>query len=196
MYRKRNSPWKYLGLVIVLGILAAAGWWFFSPAIIDTQVNEPFPVAAAEASPTSVVETSQAVEQPVEIQSPPATEVVVSAVAEQLLSMGSFYNLLYEGAGEALVYQLADNSRILRLQDFSVENGPDLYVYLVPVDPVPAESGTQITGYYNLGRLKGNIGDQNYEIPGDLDLNQFKSVVIWCEAFAVPFVAAPLAIQQ
>lgn len=196
MYRKNSSPWKYIGLVIVLGIIAAAGWWFFSPAIIDTRVNEPSPITVAESGPAPVVETSQAVAQPAEIQSQPATEAVVSTTAEQLLMMGSFYNLLYKGSGEVVVYQLADNSRILRLQDFSVDNGPDLYVYLVPVDPVPATSGAEIAGYYNLGSLKGNVGNQNYEIPNELDLSQFKSVVIWCEAFAVPFAAAPLAIQQ
>jgi hypothetical protein len=196
MYRKNSSTWKYIGLMIMLGIIAVAGWWFFSPAFIDTRVNEPFPTTVAEASPTPVVETSQSVTQPAEIQSQPATEAVASAAAEQLLMMGSFYNLSYKGSGEVVVYQLADNSRILRLQDFSVDNGPDLYVYLVPVDPVPATSGTEIAGYYNLGSLKGNVGDQNYEIPSELDLSQFKSVVIWCEAFAVPFAAAPLAIQQ
>lgn len=188
MRRNTNSLWKYLGLVIVLGIAVAFGWWFFSPAFIDKEVNEPLPTVVVESSPAPVIATNP-VEQLVEPQSQPTTET------DKILLRGSFYNLRYKGGGEAVVYQQADGTRILRLQDFSVDNGPDLFVYLVPADPVPSTSGTEIAGFYNLGVLKGNIGDQNYEIPADLDLSQFKSVVIWCRAFAVPFSAAPLVMQ-
>jgi hypothetical protein len=112
-----------------------------------------------------------------------------------LLAQGAFYDLIHVGEGQALVYQLADGSRILRLEGFEVDNGPDLYVYLMPLDPVPNTVGSEIPGSISLGRLKGNIGDQNYDIPADLDLSQFKSVVIWCQAFRVPFIAAPLVGQ-
>ena len=194
MRRKNSSPWQYLGIVIVLGIVAAAGWWFFSPAFIDNTVSEPLPVGAVEASATPAIiaeisPTVQAVEPQATIEIPPAV------VADQVLSRGSFYNLAHLSSGEAAVYQLADGARILRLQNFSVDNGPDLYVYLVPIDPVPNASGSDIPGYYSLGKLKGNVGDQNYELPADLDLSQYKSVVIWCQAFAVPFAAAPLTAQ-
>lgn len=190
MRRKNSSPWGYLGIVIVLGIVVAFGWWFFSPAFIDKAVSEPLPTSVVEVSGTpSEAETNptvEAVEPQATVENPPAV------VADQVLSRGSFYNLAHLSSGEAAVYQLADSTRILRLQNFSVDNGPDLYVYLVPVDPVPNASGSEIPGYYSLGRLKGNIGDQNYELPADLDLSQYKSVVIWCQAFAVPFAAAPL----
>jgi len=57
---------------------------------------------------------------------------------------------------------------------------------------VPDSVGVEIAGYFDLGPLKGNIGDQNYDLPADLDLSDFKSVVIWCQPFRVPFNAAPL----
>jgi hypothetical protein len=193
MHQKRSTPWGYLGIVLILGITAAVGWWFFSPAFIDNMVSEPLPGVAVEASPTpAAAETSptvQAGEPQATVENPPAV------VADQVLSRGSFYNLEHLSSGEAAVYQLADGARILRLQNFFVDNGPDLYVYLVPINPVPNASGSDIPGYYSLGRLKGNIGDQNYELPADLDLSQYKSVVIWCQAFAVPFAAAPLTAQ-
>jgi len=194
MRRNNNSPWKYLGAVIVLGLVGGIAWWLIAPVFFDQEVNESLPTAVIESSPTSapaeVVPTVQAAEA-----QPQPTNESAAAGSEQILLRGSFYNLAHLGSGEALVYQLADSSRILRLQNFSVENGPDLYVYLVPVDPVPSASGSEIAGSYSLGRLKGNVGDQNYEIPADLDLSQYKSVVIWCQAFAVPFSAAPLATQ-
>jgi len=195
MRRKNSSPWQYLGIVIVIGVVAAAGWWLISPAFIDNDVSEPLPPAVIEASPTPALEDTVPTPQAVDPQLQPTSEIVSADAEQQVLAKGSFYNLAHLSSGEAVIYQLAGGSRILRLQNFSVDNGPDLYVYLVPADPVPSTSGTEIAGYYTLGRLKGNIGDQNYEIPADLDLSQYKSVVIWCQAFAVPFSAAPLTVQ-
>ncbi|MDQ2692037.1 MAG: DM13 domain-containing protein [Chloroflexota bacterium] len=192
--RRNHSPWKYLGAVIVLGLVGGIAWWLIAPVFFDQEVNEALPAAAIEATPTSAPAEIVPTVQVVETQPQPTNESA-AAGSEQVLLQGSFYNLAHLGSGEALVYQLADTSRILRLQNFSVENGPDLYVYLVPLDPVPSASGSEIAGSYSLGRLKGNIGDQNYEIPADLDLSQYKSVVIWCQAFAVPFSAAPLTTQ-
>jgi hypothetical protein len=194
MRRNNNSPWKYLGVVIVLGIVGGVGWWLIAPAFIDKEVNESLPTVVIELSPTSAPVETNPTAQVVETQPQPANDTG-AAGTEQILLRGSFYNVVHLSSGEAVVYQLADGSRILRLQNFSVENGPDLYVYLVPIDPVPSDSGSEITGSYSLGRLKGNVGDQNYEIPADLDLSQYKSVVIWCQAFAVPFSAAPLTVQ-
>jgi hypothetical protein len=188
--RKNNTPWKYLGLVIVLGIAASIGWWLLSPLWVNVEVSESFPTAVApvitESSESVVVEPIATVAVPV---------VTAPDASMAMLAQGSFYNVAHVGSGQAGVYQLADGSRILRLENFQVENGPDLYVYLVPVDSVPNTTGSEIPGSVSLGRLKGNVGDQNYEIPADLDLGQYKSVVIWCQAFAVPFSAAPLTAQ-
>lgn len=185
MRRNQNSYGQYLWIVILLGIVGAIGWWFFSPAFIDNPVNEALPTSIVIEATSAPVENNPTA-QPTDIQPQQSTG------AEQILLQGSFYNLAHLSSGEAVVYQLSDSSRLLRLQNFSVDNGPDLYVYLVPVDPVPSTSGTNIAGYYSLGRLKGNVGDQNYEIPADVDLSQYKSIVIWCQAFAVPFAAASL----
>jgi len=194
MRRKNSSPWQYLGIVIVLGVVAAIGWWLLSPLWINTEVNESLPTAPASVPTESPVPVAQ--EQPTEEQPVQAEPTQANTTPElTLLSQGSFYNVAHAGEGTAGVYQLADGSRVLRLENFQVENGPDLYVYLVPVDPVPNQSGSDIPGSVSLGNLKGNIGDQNYELPASLDLSQYKSVVIWCQAFSVPFSAAPLAAQ-
>lgn len=190
MYRKRDSSWKYLWVVIPLGIIGAIAWWLLSPLWVTNEVNESLPTSVIAANPTAIPLTNGVVTQPL-VEA--ATQPPVST--EQILAQGSFYNLVHLSSGEALIYQLVDGSRILHLQNFSVDNGPDLYIYLVPIDPVSSEFGSEISGAYSLGKLKGNVGDQNYEIPADLDLSQYKSVVIWCQAFAVPFSAAPLTAQ-
>ena len=181
-----------IGIVIAVIVAIPVGWYLLSPLWINEEVNESFPTAPASASteepipePTSAMATAMA--EPDKMMEEPMPEVEMS-----VLLQGSFYDIIHIGGGQALIYQLADGSRILRLQDFEVDNGPDLHVYLVPIDPVPSSIGTEIPGSVDLGELKGNIGDQNYEIPADLDLSQFQSVVIWCQPFRVPFIAAPL----
>ena len=48
-------------------------------------------------------------------------------------------------------------------------------------------------GFVELGPMKGNIGDQNYEIPATVDLASYRTVTIWCKRFSVNFGSAPLA---
>ena len=85
---------------------------------------------------------------------------------------------------------LADGGRRLTLTDLRTDNGPDLLVYLVP-----GSSNTEgsVDGGTSLGRLKGNIGTQQYEIPEGVSLASGASVVIWCRAFTVAFGVAQLA---
>ncbi|GAB4114349.1 MAG: hypothetical protein Fur005_05090 [Roseiflexaceae bacterium] len=85
--------------------------------------------------------------------------------------------------GRALIYQLTDGSRIVRLEDFSTTNGPDLFVTLHTGGNPERDTGE----YLVLERLKGNQGNQNYSIPVTVDLSQYRSVVIWCRAFDVTF---------
>jgi hypothetical protein len=89
----------------------------------------------------------------------------------------------YEVEGDALVLNDGTDQRFLRLENFVSSNGPDLKVYLRAADDQ----------FVDLGDLKGNIGDQNYEIPTDVDLAVFDTVQIWCERFGVLFGDAPLA---
>jgi hypothetical protein len=93
----------------------------------------------------------------------------------------------------ATVHQLADGKRILRLSSFETSNGPDVHVYLVAAEVAKDNATVKKAGFIDLGSIKGNKGDQNYEIPADTDLNKYKSVSIWCARFGVNFGAASLA---
>jgi hypothetical protein len=89
--------------------------------------------------------------------------------------------------GEATVV-LGDGSdqRFLRFEDFETSNGPDLNVYLVN------SSTGDVTDVVDLGDLRGNIGSQNYEIPADVDLSVYDTVMIWCVRFSTGFGQATL----
>lgn len=183
----RNRRLLIPGIVLALLVGLPVAWYLLSPLWINVEVNEAFPTAvpAPDVQATQAMSTAMAEPDKEMAEAMPASEM-------SLLLQGSFYDIIHVGTGQALIYQLADGSRILRLQEFEVDNGPELHVYLVPTDPVPGSIGVEIPGSIDLGMLKGNMGDQNYEIPAELDLSQFKSVVIWCQPFRVPFIAAPL----
>ncbi len=107
------------------------------------------------------------------------------------LATGEFRPLAHGASGEAHILQAADGSRTLRLEDLNVENGPDLFVYL-STTPGTAEEGAFPGRFVNLGRLKGNIGSQNYALDANIDVTQYRSVVIYCKRFSTAFAAAPL----
>ncbi len=124
-------------------------------------------------------------------------EVIETASAAQtaeIVAQGKFVDAdrLHKGKGSATIYEGTTGERILRLANFEVTNGPDLKVWLVShPDPTSAGDVTD-SRWISLGRLKGNIGDQNYDIPAEVDLNKFGSVIIWCEQFSVLFSTAAL----
>lgn len=122
-----------------------------------------------------------------------ATEQSVMSVDDPTtLSSGRFHSNAHQTSGLATVYRLPDGRRVLRLTQFATSNGPDVRVYLVAAGDVQGEAAAKQAGFVDLGALKGNIGDQNYTIPLDLDLSKYRSVSIWCRRFSVNFGAAPL----
>jgi len=106
------------------------------------------------------------------------------------LARGSFRGLAHGASGTALLIEV-DGKRYLRFEDLDVSNGPDLKVYLSPARATSEESAFD-DAVVNLGDLKGNIGDQNYEIARDVELDGFRSAVVWCKRFGVGFAVAPL----
>ena len=110
------------------------------------------------------------------------------------LTSGTFgvVDEVHKGEGKATIFQLPDGKRVLRLEDFRVTNGPDLYVYL-SAHPAPRTTKeVHEAGEFEVARLKANIGNQNYDLPADLDLGKFKSVVIYCKRFTTVFSTAEM----
>jgi hypothetical protein len=176
------------GGVIAIPVLALA-WWLGSPLLLDTEVDEEFPMAAAAVIPPDM--TAEEVEaEMLEAAEAPDTEVMedmTEKTGPTALVSGDFTGAddFHMGSGTATIYQLDDGSQVLRLEDFEVTNGPDLHVFLIPQDG-------SMDGSVDLGSLKGNIGDQNYEIPIGVDITQLGSVMIYCVPFSVTFATAAL----
>ena len=103
------------------------------------------------------------------------------------LAVGTFAGAdgFHHVMGTVKVVRLSDGSRLLRLEGFRATNGPDLYVYL--------SQDKQAGNFVNLGGLKGNVGDQNYDIPSNVDLALDRYVLIYCRAFSFLFGSAELS---
>jgi hypothetical protein len=190
--------------VVVIGVAYLAfGVFGVHTLFIDDEVDEDGPVFDSGVAAATPVETLQpAAEQtaepaPEEPSAPPASEApfVTEAPAPQIvtLAQGSFIPLgRYSGEGTAIVLNDGSDQRFVRFENFSTDNGPDLRVYLSASD-ANADSDAFDDDFVDLGVLKGNIGDQNYEIPPDVDLSVYDTVVVWCVRFSTPFTAADLA---
>jgi electron transfer DM13 len=156
-------------IIIGIGVIALAiAWYAFRPELlfVDKTVSEEFPGGAQMAS----------------IQKGPMS-----------ITQGDFKSLAHETKGLASIYQLADGKRTLRLTEFETSNGPDVHVYLTTAEVQKGNDAIEEAGFIDLGSMKGNKGDQNYDIPADADLNKYKNVAIWCARFGVNFAQAPLA---
>ena len=92
---------------------------------------------------------------------------------------------IHDAQGDAYTIPLEDGSNVLRLENFQSTNGPDLFVYL--------STDENASEFINLGALKANNGNQNYEIPDDTDLEKYNKVLIWCKSFSVLFGSAELS---
>lgn len=105
------------------------------------------------------------------------------------LARGEFVGQAHGASGSAAIVELEDGSRVLTFEELDTDNGPDLRVYLVNGS---VDQGSVNGDFVDLGGLKGNKGNQQYEIPADVDISQFTTVSIWCRAFSVSFAVADL----
>ena len=203
--RRRRVPLALAGLVGV-GVLAWLLFGFFGvqALFIDDTVEEAAPVfsSGAGTSEPPGSETTEATDDTAEglgapdegtpaiedtIEEPPPSETpeVVTLV------QGTFLDRSHPTSGRAFVLNDGTEQRFLRFEDFETDNGPDLNVYLSAAAPdAPADQLDD--DVVDLGDLKGNVGPQNYELPADVDLDHYRTVVIWCVRFSVAFGAAEL----
>jgi Electron transfer DM13 len=169
---RRREMWPALAAFAV--VATAAGIYLGSETLIDDEVDEDVVTASAPAAARSPGETGASRKRP---------------TGNVLLSEGRFATLAHDGRGTAQVIEVEAGRRVLTLTGFETDNGPDLRVYLSTADAGQDSAGDD---FVDLGGLKGNIGDQQYDIPRGVDLDRLTKVLVWCRAFSVGFTAAQL----
>jgi hypothetical protein len=110
----------------------------------------------------------------------------------ELTARGEFHGVAHKSRGVATIHRLADGQHVLRFTEFETSNGPALHVYLVAADDATDNDTVKRSEIIDLGELKGNQGDQNYELPAGVELDRYRAVTIWCKRFSVNFATAPL----
>jgi hypothetical protein len=161
-----NKRWlsRNKWIAVLMGIPVLVGAWAFRPEklFINQRVNEAAPMA-------------------------------LSSEPEALYT-GKLEGKVHPTGGRATIYKSADGKEYLRLSDFTTSNGPDVHVLLAHSEDQALESEVvkgDLDGV-ELGALKGNQGDQNYDLPETADLNKYQAVVIYCERFHAVFGVAKL----
>ena len=183
--RRRSGVLIVLALVVVLtGLTVGAA--FFQPwqLFVDMRVDGALP-GAGPAAPTPL-ESSPA-------EPTPSTAPVTSHT--MVLSEGNLITHEHPTSGRVKIIATADRRRLLRIADLDTTSGPDLRVWLCAGPVIEGRKGWFVFAkypYVELGKLKANQGNQNYEIPDETDLKKFTSVSIWCKRFRVSFGAAAL----
>lgn len=172
--------------VVGVGVLAwlAFGYFGVQTLWVDDEVDEAGPTFESGATVDAEADgdTTDSATAP---STPPDAPVV------QTVASGQFISRDHATEGTAAVLTDGSPQRFLRFTEFATDNGPDVNVYLSTAAP-DADSGAFDDDFVDLGDLSGNIGDQNYEIPEGVDLGRYRTVVLWCVRFGVPFGAAPL----
>jgi Electron transfer DM13 len=166
--------WRPLALPVLGTVVVTAGsvmGYLLYASSVDKVVDEQVAMAAPEPSPSETRREG------------------ASARPERNVALGGgvFESAAHETIGTATLIRLAEGGRVLTLTSFETDPGPDLRVYLVTGGP------DDLGDVVDLGGLKGNRGDQQYEVPGSVDADRFRTVVIWCRAFSVAFGSAGLA---
>lgn len=185
-----------IATVLAVGIPAIAlGWWLLSPLLFNKTVVEDFPRAATAQIPEgSTAGEVEAAMVEAEADNSTASADMPEADPIRLLS-GAFQGAdsFHQGSGDVGAYVLDDGLQILRFDNLDVTNGPDLHVILSPVAAADGRDDVMVSGYVDLGSLKGNRGNQNYDIPPEVDLASGEwTVVIYCQPFHVIFATAEL----
>ena len=209
-FRLYRPLWRrrYLTAAVAVPLLAIAlpvGWYLLSPLWERSFLEEAAPdferpaavAATAEATPSATPppDARATATAAAATASPQATAATTTATATEepaarLVAMGEWQGAddFHFARGQAYIVETAPGAYILRVENFSVRNGPDLFVYLSR-DPDGWEEEA-----VNLGDLKATDGAFNYDIPPELDVSEFRSAVVWCRRFAVLFGHATLTV--
>ncbi|MEV4656647.1 DM13 domain-containing protein [Micromonospora sp. NPDC049301] len=183
--RVLRSPVAWAGLASAVVVAILVVYWFQPWKLFtDTYVDEALPpVATTSATPTPASTTPSQ-----------AASAAVPA-GNEILAAGEFVAHEHKTTGSAAVVRLADGRHQLVIRDLNTSNGPDLRVWLTDQPVTRGTAGWRVFDdgeWVELARLKGNRGDQVYELPASVDPRDFRSVSIWCKRFAVSFGAADL----
>jgi electron transfer DM13 len=185
----RRHPSRAAAVVAtVVAIGAPLTWYLASPIWIRTSLVEAGPTAAPIVASTDAPSVASAPTAP-PTRGPTASPTPASTptpFVARTHATGRFAGTddFHFGRGTASLIEVSPGRFHLRLEDLSVRNGPDLYVYL------STAADDYARGSLELGRLKATDGSFGYDVPKGTDIRSFRSAIIWCKQFSHLFAVA------
>jgi len=185
--------WVGGGVAVVLAVAAAL---LFQPWLlfVDVRVDDEIPSAVAPPATTASRDSTDTTDTAADASDPPATPPPPAGPVD--LASGSFVSHEHETSGTVRVIEHPDGTRQLAIENLETTNGPDVHVWLSAGPVVEGVDGWFTAGghpYVDLGLIKGNQGNQLYDVPADVDLAAYPTVDLWCVQFSVSFGAAALS---
>jgi hypothetical protein len=195
--------WIALGMLVLIGVCAGTSNIWIASLTNDDDETTPTPdltgtsqVAEVEAGDSEII-----VAGTVTATLNPAVEAILADLGQDAASSnqpfviltGDFTTIdsLHQGTGVVSIYQVGERRYVLRLDPFTVTNGPDLHV-LLSAQPAPRTSTDALTGHLDLGALASNSVAQNFEIPAGTFLDVYKGVVIYSRSLNIVYTTAEL----
>ncbi|MGD1835128.1 MAG: DM13 domain-containing protein [Nitrososphaeraceae archaeon] len=202
-----NIKTKIIIGIIIAVVVIPIGIYTISPLFVSTEIDEPLPsVTESSTDFTKFMEmTGEEMAEAAKQMTQEEQDIIMTNFAQQntiinenmtinqnqneieILFIGDFVGVgdgIHHAEGQAKILKLSDNSNILRLENFKSTNGPDVHLYL--------STDKQASDFIDLGSLKANIGNQNYELENDINFTKYNNVLIWCQPFSVLFGSADL----
>ena len=196
---RRTIP--ILAALIVVAVATPVAWYLGSPVFLRVELEEP-PVSAFEPATRPVVEPPSG---PTDAETIPGSSTPLAPEASARATTGNpsptpapwtpaptltgrFTGTddFHFGRGTAILREVEPGRWVVRLEDFSVRNGPDLYVVLSPDRAGYDDTAVEV------GRLRATDGSFNMRVPAGTDVSRARSVLIWCKQFSHLFAVAPL----
>jgi hypothetical protein len=192
-----------VGIIAVIAI--AIGTYTISPLFINTTIDEPLPDTSPNMGFEEFMKLSEDERAIIgKNMTQDERDNIMRVFAQENITINDEMNLpenqtnnmlagnlidagdgFHMASGQVKVLQIPDGTQILRFENLDVTNGPDLYVYLA--------TDTTAKDFVSLGRLKGNMGNQNYPIHENTDFEKYNTVLIWCQAFSTLFGSSKLS---
>ncbi len=127
-----------------------------------------------------------------QIDSPLVEPAPVGLASARLLGTAEVYDVDRDGEGTAKIYEMPDGTRLIRLEDFFVSINSDLELRLSESTGPKSTDEAANAPFKLIAPLKATVGSMNYEVPRDIDISKYQSIVIWCEITRNAYAAASI----